>query len=56
MSERIQRTVSPVDGSIYVERTLASGAQIEHALGQAVAAQRDWKNVSVTSVWLSANA
>jgi acyl-CoA reductase-like NAD-dependent aldehyde dehydrogenase len=47
MKERTQRTVSPIDGSIYVERELASGGQIENALAQAVAAQRAWKSVPV---------
>ena len=31
-----QRTVSPVDGSVYVERELASGQDIENALARAV--------------------
>ncbi|MBI4891211.1 MAG: aldehyde dehydrogenase family protein [Acidobacteria bacterium] len=39
----IQRTISPVDGSVYVERELASGPQIEAALETAVAAQRAWR-------------
>jgi acyl-CoA reductase-like NAD-dependent aldehyde dehydrogenase len=47
MSERNQRTVSPVDGSVYVERQLASGADIEAALARAVSAQQSWKRVSV---------
>jgi acyl-CoA reductase-like NAD-dependent aldehyde dehydrogenase len=38
----LQRTVSPVDGSIYVERALADPAEIDATLDRAVAAQRDW--------------
>ena len=37
------RTVSPVDGSIYVERPLASEAEVDAALTRAVAAQREWR-------------
>jgi acyl-CoA reductase-like NAD-dependent aldehyde dehydrogenase len=40
-----QRTISPVDGSVYVERTLAAAAQIEAALESARIAQRLWRNV-----------
>jgi acyl-CoA reductase-like NAD-dependent aldehyde dehydrogenase len=40
-----QRTISPVDGSVYVERPLASPAQIESALRAAVEAQRAWRGV-----------
>jgi acyl-CoA reductase-like NAD-dependent aldehyde dehydrogenase len=47
MSERVVRVVSPIDGSVYVERPLASVAQIEAALAQAVTAQRTWKAVPV---------
>lgn len=43
----LQQTVSPVDGSIYVERELASPEQIERTLQTAVAAQRAWRNVSL---------
>jgi acyl-CoA reductase-like NAD-dependent aldehyde dehydrogenase len=41
----IQRTLSPVDGSVYVERTLAAPAQIEAALENARLAQRAWRAV-----------
>jgi acyl-CoA reductase-like NAD-dependent aldehyde dehydrogenase len=40
-----QQTISPVDGSVYVERELASGAQIEAALAAAAQAQRTWRGV-----------
>ncbi len=41
----IQRTISPVNGSIYVERELAAEAGIDAALARAVAAQREWRHV-----------
>jgi acyl-CoA reductase-like NAD-dependent aldehyde dehydrogenase len=41
------RTVSPVDGSIYVERALASGAEVEAALARAVVSRRKWKETPV---------
>ncbi len=43
-----QRTISPVDGSIYVERELASGQAIETALQDSVAAQKRWKSVPLS--------
>lgn len=48
MKEQRQQTISPVDGSVYAERELASGKQIAAALASAVAAQRSWKQVSVS--------
>jgi acyl-CoA reductase-like NAD-dependent aldehyde dehydrogenase len=42
-----QRTISPVDGSIYVERELATDAAIESALSRAVSAQAAWKRLPV---------
>ncbi|HEU4350639.1 MAG TPA: aldehyde dehydrogenase family protein [Burkholderiales bacterium] len=44
---KVQRTVSPVDGSVYVERRLATGKQVESALEKALTAQRAWKQVPV---------
>src|SRR5690348_10277028 len=44
----IQRTVSPVDGSVLVERPLASPSAIETALAKAATAQRQWRTVSVS--------
>jgi acyl-CoA reductase-like NAD-dependent aldehyde dehydrogenase len=41
------KTISPVDGSVYVERNLAADATIEAALGRAVTAQARWKRVPV---------
>ncbi|MBC7872018.1 MAG: aldehyde dehydrogenase family protein [Chitinophagaceae bacterium] len=43
----LQKTISPVDGSIYVERELANRAQIEAVLQRAVQAQRGWRQVSL---------
>ena len=43
-----QRTISPVDGSVYVERTLAAPAQIEAALENARLAQLLWRSVPMT--------
>ncbi len=45
--ERVQRTVSPIDGTLYVERGLASGKEVEGALERAVAAQKAWKKAPV---------
>ncbi|MFN2644268.1 MAG: aldehyde dehydrogenase family protein, partial [Burkholderiales bacterium] len=42
-----QRTISPVDGSVFVERPLASDSDIEAALANAIAAQRKWRQVPV---------
>ncbi len=47
MSAKRQKTVSPVDGSVYVERDLASGAAIERALATAREAQKSWKRVPI---------
>ncbi len=47
MSQPIQQTISPIDGSIYVERKLASNEQIAATLAKATAAQVQWKRVPV---------
>src|SRR5215831_8794444 len=47
MSANLQRTISPVDGSIYAERQLATSREIETALAKAAASQAAWKRVSV---------
>jgi hypothetical protein len=36
---KVQRTITPVDGSVYVERALASDRDIENSLAKALAAQ-----------------
>ncbi len=41
------RTITPVDGSVYVERPYATAAEIALALEAAVAAQESWKRVPV---------
>jgi acyl-CoA reductase-like NAD-dependent aldehyde dehydrogenase len=46
-TERMFRTVTPIDGSIVVERPLASAAEIEATLARAVEAQRRWREVPV---------
>ena len=43
----MQQTISPVDNSVYVERRLATDADIERALTRARAAQRAWRTTSV---------
>ncbi|GAA5175603.1 aldehyde dehydrogenase family protein [Modicisalibacter zincidurans] len=40
-----QKTISPVDGSVYVERELADPARVEATLDRASAAQRAWREV-----------
>lgn len=47
MNPRLQRTVSPIDGSVYVERELASPAAIGNALDRARTAQRAWRDTSI---------
>src|SRR5690242_9538872 len=47
MSSQTQKTITPVDGSVYVERPLAAEADIKSALARAVAAQRQWKHAQI---------
>src|SRR3954469_318632 len=47
VSDRMQRTVTPIDGSVVVERPLASDAEVEATLARAVEAQRQWARVPV---------
>ena len=42
-----QLTVSPVDGSVYVERDLASDSALESALARAEEARKSWKGVPI---------
>lgn len=44
----MQKTISPVDGSVYVERPLAGVAEIDAALTDAAKAQRDWANLAIS--------
>ncbi|PCI63476.1 MAG: aldehyde dehydrogenase [Gammaproteobacteria bacterium] len=46
-SNMIQQTISPIDGSIYVERDLADQKTIKHTLEQAVKAQQQWKQTTL---------
>ena len=46
-SSRTFRTVTPIDGSVLLERPLASDAVIEATLARAVEAQRRWRDVPV---------
>src|SRR5687768_4868842 len=48
MTTEVQKTISPIDGSVYVERALASGGQVDAALEKSVAAQRAWKQVPIS--------
>ncbi|MBS1790431.1 MAG: aldehyde dehydrogenase family protein [Acidobacteria bacterium] len=43
----IQQTISPIDGSVYAERQLATPLQIETTLAKTVAAQTAWRQVPV---------
>ena len=45
MGRTIQETVSPVDGSVYVTRPLATDSEVDALLDRAVAAQREWRRV-----------
>jgi acyl-CoA reductase-like NAD-dependent aldehyde dehydrogenase len=45
---RLQRTVSPIDGSVFVERELASQEAVETALVTAASSQAAWKRVPVS--------
>jgi acyl-CoA reductase-like NAD-dependent aldehyde dehydrogenase len=47
MTVSTQRTITPVDGSIYVTRRLASNKEVESALTRAVAAQKKWKQTAI---------
>jgi acyl-CoA reductase-like NAD-dependent aldehyde dehydrogenase len=47
MTNPVQKTVSPVDGSVYVERPLATAPEIEAVLERAQKAQAKWKTVSL---------
>jgi len=41
------KVVTPVDGSVYAERALASVSQVEKSLSKAVKAQRAWRQATV---------
>jgi len=39
-----QKTISPVDGSVYCERPLATAAELDGVIARAAAAQRRWRD------------
>src|SRR5690349_15509878 len=43
----MQRTISPIDGSVYIEREVAGVRDIAMALDAAARAQKTWKSVPV---------
>lgn len=43
----MQKTITPVDGSVYLERPLATPAQIDVALTAAVSAQGSWRAMAL---------
>ncbi|MGB8327468.1 MAG: aldehyde dehydrogenase family protein [Steroidobacteraceae bacterium] len=43
------KTISPVDGRVYVERAMASAAEIDATLEGARKAQRSWRNVDIAA-------
>jgi len=43
----MQKTITPIDGSLYVERPYNSAAEIATALAGAIAAQKAWRRVPV---------
>lgn len=43
----MQKTISPIDGSVFVELELATPAVIDDSLNRARTAQREWRNTSV---------
>jgi acyl-CoA reductase-like NAD-dependent aldehyde dehydrogenase len=43
----MQKTISPIDGSLYVERPYNSAAEIAAALAGAIAAQKAWRRAPV---------
>ncbi|CAG5069820.1 Succinate semialdehyde dehydrogenase [NAD(P)+] Sad [Dyadobacter sp. CECT 9623] len=43
----LQKTISPIDGSVYVERMLADAVAVENALNKAVVAQKEWRKTSL---------
>jgi acyl-CoA reductase-like NAD-dependent aldehyde dehydrogenase len=42
---QIQRTISPIDGSVVVERELVAATQVDTVLDRATTAQRAWRRV-----------
>ena len=46
MAETV-KIISPIDGSVYAERPVAAGSEIESAVARAAAARRAWGSVTV---------
>src|SRR5215203_5984079 len=46
MAETV-KIISPIDGSVYAERPVATGAEIEAAVARAGAARKAWSQVTV---------
>ncbi|MCU0598743.1 MAG: aldehyde dehydrogenase family protein [Desulfobacterales bacterium] len=44
----IQKTISPIDGTVYLERPLASEKEIQTALQKASAMQCEWRNTPIS--------
>ncbi len=44
----LQQTISPIDGSVYVERELANQAKIDVTVTQAITAQQQWSKTSLS--------
>ena len=47
MKSRLQRTISPVDGSAYAERKFASNEKIDSSLEKAVKGQKRWRSMPI---------
>jgi acyl-CoA reductase-like NAD-dependent aldehyde dehydrogenase len=45
---KVLRTISPVDGRVYVERPLATEAELDAALASAAKAQRAWRDTPLS--------
>src|SRR5690606_38887443 len=46
-SSDLVKIISPIDGSVYAERPVATGAEIEAAVARAKHARRAWAEVTV---------
>jgi acyl-CoA reductase-like NAD-dependent aldehyde dehydrogenase len=44
----LQLTITPIDGSVYAERELASSQQIEQSLARSIVTQRAWRETPVS--------
>ena len=43
----VQQIVSPIDGSVYAERTTASPDELEHVLARAAGARGEWRSMAL---------